>query len=210
MKAYEILVEYKIEKPAGLVSQGLKKAGAAALGALGARHAASALRGSADIGDRANAYEKEFQKYLSTNGKDTVDIEYADLNDFIKQNTLPSPKLPVDGYVATGDLENIFMDIAKLSAKGADASSASAEQPAAKTINQPANTTPAADATKSAAEPAAEPSEKPAMTSSSVSQTLQDINDYLDNGGKYTPAMRGLIKNIWMKTGGTKIEIRKK
>lgn len=209
MKAYEILVEYKIEKPAGLVSQGLKKAGAAALGALGAKHAASALKGSADIGDRANAYEKEFQKYLSTKGKDTVDIEYADLNDFIKQNTLPSPKLPVDGYVAAGDLENIFMDIAKLSAKSAAETPANAEQPAARIPNQTDKTTPAASATQSAAEPAA-PTEKPEMTSSSVSQTLQDISDYLDNGGKYTPAMRGLIKNIWMKTGGTKIESRKK
>lgn len=209
MKAYEVLVEYKIEKPAGMFSQGLKRAGAAALGALGAKNAAGALKGSADVGERANAYEKEFQKYLSSKGKDTVDIEYSDLNAFIKQNTLPSPKLPVDGYVADGDLENIFMDIANLSANGekatadASAGTASTEKQSSQPTSQTVKTPPVE-------EPVAKPTEKPTMTSSSVSQTLQDINNYLDNGGRYTPAMRGLIKDIWMKTGGTKIESCKK
>lgn len=212
MKAYEILVEYKIEKPAGLVSQGLKKAGAAALGALGAKHAAGALKGSAEIGDRANAYEKEFQKYLSGKGKDTIDIEYVDLNDFIKQNSLPSPKLPGDGYVATGDLENIFMDIAKLSAKGA---AANAEQPAGQQAGAKTTQTPAAGAQQqakpeqptAAAEKPAEPAAPSVVTADDL---LSSFQEYVDADGKITPELRGAVKTLWMKMGGVKAESVKK
>lgn len=208
MKAIEVLVEYSgvNPKPAGVIGQGLKRVGAAALGALGAKNAAKAIGGSADIGARANEYNKEFIKFIQQQGKPADDVEYADLNQFIDDMNLPKIKLPTDGWVAPGDLGDIFKDIAKISVgKGTNKAGSSST-----TRIEPTGTTQTANpASRTTTEPAAEP-KTPATTSSNPFSNPQELlsafQEYADADGKFTPELRRVVKSIWMQMGGTKAE----
>lgn len=212
MKAIEVLVEYSgvNPKPAGIIGQGLKRVGAAALGALGAKNAAKAVSGSADIGARANKYNQEFTKFLQQQGKPVDDVEYADLNQFIDDMNLPKIKLPTDGWVAPGDLGDIFKDIAEISvgksASGVGNTSNARIEPTGTAQTGQSTNRPASRTT---AEPAAEP-EKPVTPSSNPfsnpQQLLSAFQDYADADGKFTPELRRVVRSIWMQMGGTKAE----
>lgn len=176
MQVIEILAESKRvnEAPASLIGQGLRRIGSAALSAIGAKHTAGKLAGQADVGKRANQYAQELSRYLAQIGKSLKNADYSDLNNFFKNNSIPSSGLPASGPVAKADIDKALMTAAQQSFKGGStgaaapsgatkaASAASAGSSAGSAADQnqpgqPASTTPAAgQEPSSAAEPAAD------------------------------------------------------
>lgn len=146
MKAIEILLETKKvnEAPAGLIGQGLKKVGAGILGAMGAKHMAGSLAGSADVGAKANELEGNFQRYLAQTGKTSKTADYSDLAAFLKQNKIRYPLATASGPLDQKSIDSIFTKIAQNSFKGASASSASgtsgSTQPGQQAQNEPQQT----------------------------------------------------------------------
>ena len=114
------------EAPAGLFKQGLKRLGAAALGAVGAKNAAGKLSASADVGAKANAYSKEFDKFMAKKGLSAQNADYKDLNSFIVTMGLKRPNIPKAGPIEATNLDSLFMAIAKATGSSAPADSGAA------------------------------------------------------------------------------------
>lgn len=96
MKAIEILSENKnvVEGPAGMLGQAAKRVGAAALGAVGLKTWAGQLDSKADVGQFANRYYKEYQRYLRTAGRPESEATIGDLKDFMMKNGIPTQNIP--------------------------------------------------------------------------------------------------------------------
>lgn len=124
MKAIEILLETKKvnEAPANIIGQGLKKVGAGILGAMGAKHMAGSLAGSADVGAKANELEGNFQRYLAQTGKTSKTADYSDLAAFLKKNKIRYPLATASGPIDQKSIDSIFTKIAQNSFKGDPAS----------------------------------------------------------------------------------------
>lgn len=119
MKVYEIISESQVsEGPASLIGQGLKRIGSGIAGALGAKHLAGRLGGSADVGARANALEGEFQRYLARIGKNTKTADFRDLSAFLQANKLPV--IQGQGLLSQQNVDAIFMKIAQSSFRASD------------------------------------------------------------------------------------------
>lgn len=137
MKVHEIISESQVnEGPAGLISQGLKRIGSGIAGALGAKHLAGRLGGSADVGARANELEGEFQRYLARIGKNTKTADFRDLSAFLQANSLPV--IQGTGPLSQQNVDKIFMKIAQSSYRASDVSRTTTPQGVSKTSNEPA------------------------------------------------------------------------
>lgn len=116
MKVREIISESKKidEAPIGALGQIGRKLGSAALNVLGAKNAAADLGGRAEMGDRANQYYTAFRRYLAQTGKDEQSATYADVDQFMKKNNLPSDILKGQkGLVDPKFLNQAFVKIAQ-------------------------------------------------------------------------------------------------
>lgn len=168
------------EAPAGMFKQGLKKFGAAALGALGAKNAASSLSTSANQGDRANAYRKEFDSFMSKKGLNSADADYADLSDFITAMGLPKPNIPTSGPIDTSNIDTVFTSIAKMPS----GASTAPKQPASSGVAKPQTPT------QSSANTGTAPATQPATTKPNL-----DVPTY-QRQGKVIPGVNAPAKPV--------------
>jgi len=109
MKAIEILSENKkiVEGPAGMLGQAAKRVGAAALGAVGLKTWAGQLDSKADVGQFANRYYKEYQRYLRTAGRPESEATIGDLKDFMLKNGIPVQNVPPN-LTGSADKDSVF------------------------------------------------------------------------------------------------------
>lgn len=140
MKAIEILSENKnvVEGPAGMLGQAAKRVGAAALGAVGLKTWAGQLDSKADVGQFANRYYKEYQRYLRTAGRPESEATLGDLKDFMLKNGIPTQNIPPN-LTGSADKDSVFAILNKTASEyvkgsaaasgGIDATGASATTP---------------------------------------------------------------------------------
>lgn len=146
MKVYEIISESQMnEGPASLIGQGLKRIGSGIAGALGAKHLAGRLGGSADVGARANALEGEFQRYLARIGKNTKTADFRDLSAFLQANKLPV--IQGQGLLSQQNVDAIFMKIAQSSFRVGDVPGAAGNT---QYVSKPTTSEPTATTTSTA------------------------------------------------------------
>jgi hypothetical protein len=109
MKAIEILSENKqiAEGPASMLGQAAKRIGAAALGAAGLKTWAGQLDSKADVGQFANRYYKEYQRYLRTAGRPESEATIGDLKDFMLKNGIPTQNVPPN-TTGSADKDSVF------------------------------------------------------------------------------------------------------
>ena len=109
MKAIEILSENKqiAEGPASMLGQAAKRIGAAALGAAGLKTWAGQLDSKADVGQFANRYYKEYQRYLRTAGRPEAEATLGDLKDFMLKNGIPTQNIPPN-LTGSADKDSVF------------------------------------------------------------------------------------------------------
>jgi hypothetical protein len=109
MKAIEILSENKqiAEGPAGMLGQAAKRIGAAALSAAGLKTWAGQLDSKADVGQFANRYYKEYQRYLRTAGRPESEATLGDLKDFMLKNGIPTQNIPPN-LTGSADKDSVF------------------------------------------------------------------------------------------------------
>ena len=109
MKAIEILSENKqiAEGPAGMLGQAAKRIGAAALSAAGLKTWAGQLDSKADVGQFANRYYKEYQRYLRTAGRPEAEATLGDLKDFMLKNGIPTQNVPPN-LTGSADKDSVF------------------------------------------------------------------------------------------------------
>jgi hypothetical protein len=109
MKAIEILSENKqiAEGPAGMLGQAAKRIGAAALSAAGLKTWAGQLDSKADVGQFANRYYKEYQRYLRTAGRPEAEATLGDLKDFMLKNGIPTQNVPPN-TTGSADKDSVF------------------------------------------------------------------------------------------------------
>lgn len=152
MKAIEILSENKkiVEGPASMLGQAAKRIGAAALGAAGLKTWAGQLDSKADVGQFANRYYKEYQRYLRTAGRPESEATLGDLKDFMLKNGIPTQNIPPN-LTGSADKDSVFAILNKTASEyvkgsaaasgGIDATGASATTPGntagAQTTSQP-------------------------------------------------------------------------
>jgi hypothetical protein len=109
MKAIEILSENRqiAEGPAGMLGQAAKRIGAAALSAAGLKTWAGQLDSKADVGQFANRYYKEYQRYLRTAGRPESEATLGDLKDFMLKNGIPTQNIPPN-LTGSADKDSVF------------------------------------------------------------------------------------------------------
>jgi hypothetical protein len=109
MKAIEILSENKqiAEGPASMLGQAAKRIGAAALSAAGLKTWAGQLDSKADVGQFANRYYKEYQRYLRTAGRPESEATLGDLKDFMLKNGIPTQNIPPN-LTGSADKDSVF------------------------------------------------------------------------------------------------------
>ena len=109
MKAIEILSENKqiAEGPASMLGQAAKRIGAAALGAAGLKTWAGQLDSKADVGQFANRYYKEYQRYLRTAGRPEAEATLGDLKDFMLKNGITTQNIPPN-LTGSADKDSVF------------------------------------------------------------------------------------------------------
>lgn len=145
MKAIEILSENKnvVEGPAGMLGQAAKRVGAAALGAVGLKTWAGQLDSKADVGQFANRYYKEYQRYLRTAGRPESEATIGDLKDFMMKNGIPTQNIPPNP-TGSADKNTVFAILNKTAQeyiKGAGGASGSVDATGATGATTPSNTT---------------------------------------------------------------------
>lgn len=144
MKAIEILSENKnvVEGPAGMLGQAAKRVGAAALGAVGLKTWAGQLDSKADVGQFANRYYKEYQRYLRTAGRPESEATLGDLKDFMLKNGIPTQNIPPN-LTGSADKDSVFAILNKTAQeyiKGSAAASGGVDATGA-AATTPSNTT---------------------------------------------------------------------
>jgi hypothetical protein len=146
MKAIEILSENKqiAEGPASMLGQAAKRIGAAALGAAGLKTWAGQLDSKADVGQFANRYYKEYQRYLRTAGRPESEATIGDLKDFMLKNGIPTQNVPPN-TTGSADKDSVFAILNKTAQeyiKGSGGASGSVGAAAGAVGNTAAQTTP--------------------------------------------------------------------
>jgi hypothetical protein len=146
MKAIEILSENKqiAEGPASMLGQAAKRIGAAALGAAGLKTWAGQLDSKADVGQFANRYYKEYQRYLRTAGRPESEATIGDLKDFMLKNGIPTQNVPPN-TTGSADKDSVFAILNKTAQeyiKGSGGASGSVGATAGAGGNTAAQTTP--------------------------------------------------------------------
>jgi hypothetical protein len=146
MKAIEILSENKqiAEGPAGMLGQAAKRIGAAALSAAGLKTWAGQLDSKADVGQFANRYYKEYQRYLRTAGRPESEATLGDLKDFMLKNGIPTQNIPPN-LTGSADKDSVFAILNKTAQeyiKGSGGASGSVSATAGAGGNTAAQTTP--------------------------------------------------------------------
>jgi len=199
MKAIEILSENKnvVEGPAGMLGQAAKRVGAAALGAVGLKTWAGQLDSKADVGQFANRYYKEYQRYLRTAGRPESEATIGDLKDFMMKNGIPTQNIPPNP-TGSADKNTVFAILNKtaqeyikgsggasgsVDATGATAST-SANTPATgtQTTSRPNQSSQAPQTTPSTQTPAAssnQPFSVPALLQVIPQMNKKDLNKIL-------------------------------
>lgn len=156
MKAIEILSENKnvVEGPAGMLGQAAKRVGAAALGAVGLKTWAGQLDSKADVGQFANRYYKEYQRYLRTAGRPESEATIGDLKDFMMKNGIPTQNIPPNP-TGSADKNTVFAILNKTAQeyiKGAGGASGSVDATGA-TASTSANAPTTATGTQTTSQP---------------------------------------------------------
>jgi hypothetical protein len=119
MNIHEIIAEEKIdEAPAGFIKQGLRKLGAKAAGAVGAKGKAAELTGKAEVGDEANQLKTDFRGYLGKTGGNPKQVQGPQLAAFLKSKGYPNMHLKgVDGVMTKKQVDDAIMQAAVDAAK---------------------------------------------------------------------------------------------
>jgi hypothetical protein len=193
MKAIEILSENKnvVEGPAGMLGQAAKRVGAAALGAVGLKTWAGQLDSKADVGQFANRYYKEYQRYLRTAGRPESEATLGDLKDFMLKNGIPTQNIPPN-LTGSADKDSVFAILNKTASEyvkgsaaasgGIDATGANATTSGTQPASQPNQSGQAPQTTPSTQTPAAstnQPFSIPALLQVIPQMKKKDLNKIL-------------------------------
>lgn len=134
MKINEIITE----APVGMFKQGLRKFGARALSALGAKGAAMNIAGKVDVGDKANDLFNKFNSYLGTQGRNINAATANDVIEFLDNQGLEAGITPSDNVMPKQAIEQEFLNAAQASFKlGSRNSSSSATAAPTSTKSSP-------------------------------------------------------------------------
>lgn len=109
MKVHEIITE----APVGGFTQGLRKFGARALNALGAKGAAMNIAGKVDVGDLANDLFGKFNSYLGTQGVNINAATANDVIDFLDSQGFEAGITPSDMRMPKQAIEQEFLRAAQ-------------------------------------------------------------------------------------------------